>query len=520
MRKGFLVLLTLLVITCKNETINEIKSEKLKSKQKDKNKVVDEIKYVNTESGLIYRDQPKGKKLGKFDFNHKLIIDTHSGVFQKIKNDKDSLKGEWVGTQLNNQKVFVFNGFLSDTTSKSQAETNAEIDALTEAKIKEIIDKELRKTTSQRKEEKKKVSKEEMFAAYRNTYGKLSFLEKQELEKKWIKLSNEEIRPVKDTVVINDEISLLKNLKSNRVFLIDTPILNFHKIEPLYNIETTYNRFADILGGKLNLKNLKNVEFIGRKQRVYFMCYRYGQSLLNTENLDQFVFKNFCFYYPTSETDRKQKTEYLNKEDEKFYAIDISGENGKFVNCNINGTGFIGVNIYHARNITFENSTFSNIQKNVVELDRVTNIVLNNIIIKNNHCKSIIQMKPDEGSGSSSEEEISLNNCIISNNKTNKLLGFGKSFDNMERASNVLFKNCKITNNSFQRTFLNFKYKRSRHARFYNCEISNNKIFDIHEGKSPLFLTGSLDDSVMFKATEFNNNDWQISVEEREQYFN
>ncbi|MEN7550481.1 right-handed parallel beta-helix repeat-containing protein [Rapidithrix thailandica] len=505
-QRGTLILLVLLSVMCKTKKADETKNE---------------IKYVTAESGLNYRDKPKGKKLGKLDFNQKIIVDTHSGVYEKIKVGNNLIQGEWVSTTINSQNVFVFNAFLADTISKSLAEINAEVDAVTEAKIKKIIKVELEKPISEVMDEYNKL-KEEMYTYYRNKKSLSpgeSILREEKLREKWSSINNENIKPTKDTVVITDEMSLLKNLKSNRVFLIDTPILNFHKKELTYNTEVINEHFAPKRTGTLILRDLKNVEFIGRKQRVYFICYTYGESLLYIKDLEKFVFKNFCFYYPTSESDREEKKENLNDEYENFYGMLISGKDGKFINCNIDGIGFTGVYCSKASNITFKNSTFTNIQKNVVALDRAKNIVLDNVTIKNNDCKSIIQLKDDEGIGSNYEEEIKLSNCKISNNKADKLLGFGKSFNNKILPSDVILKSCEIANNSFQRTFLNFNYKEERSARFYSCKIYNNKIFDVDEQDNPFFVSGTLKYSVRFKNTSFKNNDWEISTLERKKYF-
>ncbi|MCL5247453.1 hypothetical protein M4I21_16655 [Cellulophaga sp. 20_2_10] len=504
-----LVLLTLFLTNCK-----DVKSTKT------------EIKYVNAESGLNYRDKPNGKKIGKFNFNDKLIIESHSGVFQKINDGANSLNGEWVSTLLHNKKVFVFNSFLSDTKSKLKTQINAEIDSLTEVQIKKNIAEELRKSTQERIDEYQ-VFRKEQLDSFKDRYKDQSpgqeMLESMKLEAKWSKQSNEGIKPVKDTVVVTDEISLLLNLKSNRVFLIDAAILNFHQNKVLYHKEifNINDHFVSTQSGTLFLRNLKNVEFIGRKQRVYFTCYRYGESLLETLDVEKFVFKNFCFYYPTRQEDLKKQEENLNKDYYGFSAIRISGGYGKFINCNINGA-FLGAdlnNIYNDNGIRFENAAFTNIQKNVLALNTAKNIVLNNVKIMNNDCKSIIQMKRDEGSGSHGREEISIHNSLITNNKTKKLLGFGKSFENKPLSSNVYFKNCEISNNSFQRAFLNFDYRKERNAQFNSCNINSNKIFDVYEDSSSFFLKGAYDNSVQFKKTTFKNNDWKITSEEHKKYF-
>ena len=524
MKKGIIVLVALLAINCKDKTTDVIKSENSKSESSTADKKPVEIKYVNTESGLNYRDKPKGKKLGKLNFNKKILIVSHTGIFEKI--EQDSIEGEWVGTLVKNKKVFVFNGFLSDSISKSQAEINAEIDAVTETKIKEIISKELNKTHQEQADEFK-IIKEEYYNSFREGSGKYTSTGEtygDSINQKWLTEVNESIKPVKDTVVITDEIILIKNLRSNRVFLIDTPILNFHKTN--VSLHKYYyqvnNHFTSTNTGTLFLENLKNVEFIGRKQRVYFICYRYGESILQMSNVQKFVFKNFSFYYPTSEYDRKNQEENLDKEGQYFYGISIYGGYGKFINCNINGVGSIGIkvrNISNENGITFEDSTFSNIQQNIINVEDSHNISFNNVTIKDNNSKSIIQLKDDEDIGSSSTESISFINCKISNNKAKKFLGFGKSFDNKVLSSNAVFKNCEISNNNFQKTFLNFNYKKDSTAEFYNCEINDNKIFDVYECSSPSFLSGERENSAKFRNTTFKNNDWNISAKERETYF-
>ncbi|GAA4113910.1 hypothetical protein GCM10022393_13140 [Aquimarina addita] len=519
MKTYILIVLTILFVGCKDKINNTAENKK--------NPVsVKEIKYVNAESGLNYRDNPKGKKLGKFNFNDKLIIASHTGIFQTVSDGPDSINGEWVSTLISDQEVYILSSFLSDIKSKSTAEINSEIDSLNEVEIKKSIAEELSKSTQQRMDEYQFI-KEEYLNSYKNRYKDLPpgsrMLESMKLEEKWTEQVNEDIKPVKDTVVVIDEVSLLKNLKSNRVFLIDTAVLNFHQNEVILSKESMlFNRhFLSTQLGILLLRNLKNVEFIGRKQRVYFISYAYGQSLLELLDVQKFVFKNFCFYYPPSEYDLEQQKENLNKEDTHYAAIEISGGHGKFINCNIKGA-FLGAdiyNIYDDEGITFEKSTFTNIQKNVIALNTATNIVFNNVTIRNNDCKSVFQMKEDEGLGSHGNEEISINNSLISDNKTKKLIGFGKSFDNRVMSSNVKFRKCKIQNNSFQRTFLDFNYKEQRNAAFYNCKITNNKIFDDYEGYSPFFLSGNLDYSVKFNNTSFKSNDWKITKEEREKYF-
>ncbi len=107
--KKIILLLLILTFSCKE------------NKQKKENIIKEEpkeIKYVTAKSGLIFRDKPKGKRLGKFEFNEKLIITEHTNVFQEIKNDNKILKDEWVGTKFNDKTVYVFGGFLSTKKTK------------------------------------------------------------------------------------------------------------------------------------------------------------------------------------------------------------------------------------------------------------------------------------------------------------------------------------------------------------------------------------------------------------------
>lgn len=97
---------------------NKKDSENDKKVEIQISKPAQEIRYITAKSGLIYRDKPKGKKLGKFEFNNQIAITEHTNIFQEIKNGSKNIKGEWVGTNIENTKVYVFNGFLSETKPK------------------------------------------------------------------------------------------------------------------------------------------------------------------------------------------------------------------------------------------------------------------------------------------------------------------------------------------------------------------------------------------------------------------
>ncbi len=78
-----------------------------------------EKKYVNTRTRLNYRKSPKGKVLGKLSRNQEVIVVEHTGVFQEIKDDNQTKKGEWVGVLNKNDTVYVFDAFLSSIKSEN-----------------------------------------------------------------------------------------------------------------------------------------------------------------------------------------------------------------------------------------------------------------------------------------------------------------------------------------------------------------------------------------------------------------
>ncbi len=110
--KKVILILVILTFACKDKKSNKAEIKTKVTQQ------TEEIKYVTAKSGLIYRDKPKGKRLGKFEFNQKVIISEHTKVFQDIKNEGKTINGEWVGINLNNKIVYVFGGFLSDKKTK------------------------------------------------------------------------------------------------------------------------------------------------------------------------------------------------------------------------------------------------------------------------------------------------------------------------------------------------------------------------------------------------------------------
>lgn len=113
--KKILLIIACIIISCNTDkqTSKQLKTEVKKEVTLEAPR--EEIKYITAKSGLIYRDAPNGKSLGKFDFKSKVSIIEHTNTFQKITDGNKTIEGEWVGVKSNNNKiVYVFNGFLSN----------------------------------------------------------------------------------------------------------------------------------------------------------------------------------------------------------------------------------------------------------------------------------------------------------------------------------------------------------------------------------------------------------------------
>ena len=83
-----------------------------------KNETTIEEYYVTAKSGLNYRKEPNGKVLGKLHYGKKLLIIKHTNVFETIKDDNTSLKGEWLLAKHNNDSVYVFDAYLTKEIKK------------------------------------------------------------------------------------------------------------------------------------------------------------------------------------------------------------------------------------------------------------------------------------------------------------------------------------------------------------------------------------------------------------------
>ncbi len=138
--KAFLHLTFLIILlnlfSCKeatSETKIEVPNKQIEIKIKDtisKDSIVKikkpairkrrEHYYVSAKTGLNYRETPKGKVLGKFPLNTYLEIIEHTKVFEQIKDNGKTLKGEWLGVDNEKDTVYVFNIFLSEFYTYSE----------------------------------------------------------------------------------------------------------------------------------------------------------------------------------------------------------------------------------------------------------------------------------------------------------------------------------------------------------------------------------------------------------------
>ncbi|WP_165748296.1 hypothetical protein [Cellulophaga sp. Z1A5H] len=92
---------------------NSIPPETIKKSNSEKTTVIEKF-YVNAKNGLIFRDIPRGKILGKFDDGKQIEIVERTSQKMTITDNGEEVSGEWVGvlTEMNEKIVYVFDGFL------------------------------------------------------------------------------------------------------------------------------------------------------------------------------------------------------------------------------------------------------------------------------------------------------------------------------------------------------------------------------------------------------------------------
>ncbi len=103
-----------------DKTINQVnKQDSIKeievvNKQTQKStKPRKHFKYVIAESGLNYRDTPKGKIIGQFNWRDKVEYLFRTNHTQKIIDNYREIEGTWVAVKQKKDTVYVFDSYLS-----------------------------------------------------------------------------------------------------------------------------------------------------------------------------------------------------------------------------------------------------------------------------------------------------------------------------------------------------------------------------------------------------------------------
>lgn len=128
MKISILIILSIIMFGsygCKDKTTKSI-SPKEQIEQKKEDTISENIDkpvqkktprsytaFVSAESGLNYRQSPKGKVLGKFELNTRVKVIERTKIFEELLDGGKNLKGEWLGIEKEMDTVYVFSEFLS-----------------------------------------------------------------------------------------------------------------------------------------------------------------------------------------------------------------------------------------------------------------------------------------------------------------------------------------------------------------------------------------------------------------------
>jgi len=82
-------------------------------------KILDNL-FVKAKNGLIYRDKPDGKVLGKFSYNKQLHIIEYTNIIKEFYDDGKLIKGQWVKVLDNKKILYVFDAYLTNWKDVSQ----------------------------------------------------------------------------------------------------------------------------------------------------------------------------------------------------------------------------------------------------------------------------------------------------------------------------------------------------------------------------------------------------------------
>ena len=115
MKNILFVLFILQFLSC-NLNKNEVEKKVIETSTKQPTEIINTIneKYISAESGLNFRDKPRGKILGKFEYAEKVQVISNTNVFETLNDKGETKEGEWLGLKHNNNTVYVFGAYLSD----------------------------------------------------------------------------------------------------------------------------------------------------------------------------------------------------------------------------------------------------------------------------------------------------------------------------------------------------------------------------------------------------------------------
>lgn len=122
----YIVIIIVFCFSCNGNSKTHQKTKGLKKiivkdsvPNKQKNNREKDIRYVDSESGLNYREAPNGEIINKFPYNTSLNIVQVTGVYQEVKDEDEVLNGEWLGVIKEKDTVYVFSKFLSNAKDVS-----------------------------------------------------------------------------------------------------------------------------------------------------------------------------------------------------------------------------------------------------------------------------------------------------------------------------------------------------------------------------------------------------------------
>ncbi len=424
-----LFLLTLTLISCKNEKTDLEEKKSTEEKNIIEEKIVFEkpkpFLYkakVNSKSGLVLRKEnsTKSEKSILIPKNAIVNIVDFTDKFETIKsNKKYDYYGKWVEIQYLQENGNYISGFVFD-----------------------------------------------------------DFLDYQ------FKKSSKIFKTTKDTITVTNEKEFLNALSSNRVIWVDTDILNidtylneinvekhrlidknllikyYHGEKDLYFDFETYKILGLYNDKSLLIYGYSNIEIRGKNRMVDIVVNNPGTSVLDFNNCSNFLIDNINFYHKDVASCGGKVIIY-----NKCYNFHIQ-------NVHFDGSGTIGSTIINSNNFNFLNCEFYKNSKYGITLDESSNINLKRCDFHNNNLEqdlfylSYHQTKPSD---------INLSECYIKDNKTaNSIFNMEVEFEGFTGPVNIKINESKIENNILANHIIDVSLIKNSELIIANSEIINN----------------------------------------------